>query len=110
MSLLFPDDVLGGPQEGATKYDSDKPRWDLAPMKEFEQVVEILTFGAKKYADNGWKGVDKERYIAALLRHMTAYMSSGKDDPESGMSHMAHVACNALFIMWKDNNIDTSKV
>jgi len=93
-----------GEVNGAIKYDENKPRWVLAPMREFEDIVRIMTFGAQKYEDNGWKGVDKDRYISALLRHVTAYMSGEDVDSESGMPHMAHAACNAVFIMYKDNN------
>jgi hypothetical protein len=95
---------MGSSSDGAIKFDEGKPRWDLAPMSEFEDIVKIMTFGASKYADNGWKGVDKDRYIAAMLRHITAYMSGEEVDEESGMSHLAHAACNVIFIMWKDKN------
>jgi hypothetical protein len=32
------------------KFDSGKPRWELLPYKELEEIVEIFTFGAKKYS------------------------------------------------------------
>ena len=35
------------PDEGR-KNDSDKLRWDLLPIDVIEQVVNVLTFGAKK--------------------------------------------------------------
>lgn len=91
-------------EEGATKFDQDKVRWDLVPFKELESVAKVMTFGANKYADNGWKGVDKSRYLAALMRHFVAYMDGEITDPESGLPHMSHLRCNALFIEWKDNN------
>ena len=40
------------------KYDSDKPKWNLLPWDELEDVVKVLTFGAKKYAPDNWKFVD----------------------------------------------------
>lgn len=86
------------------KYDDGKLRWDLAPFKEFEQVVEVLTFGANKYRDNGWMSVETHRYQAALMRHFAAYMRGESVDPESGLSHLAHAATNAIFLMWKENN------
>jgi hypothetical protein len=97
---------------GATKYDEGKPRWDLAPMREFEDIVQIMTFGANKYADNGWKHVDKRRYIAAMMRHITEYMNGYERDMESGLSHMAHAACNAIFIMYldKEEEIDRPEI
>lgn len=86
------------------KYDGDKPRMDLLLSgcpNALEQVAQILTFGAKKYAAHSWQTVPQgdERYLAALLRHLTAHSKGEANDPESGMSHLAHAACNALFIL-----------
>src|SRR6478736_4623095 len=86
------------------KYDGDKPRMDLLLSgcpNALEQVAQILTFGAKKYAAHSWQTVPQgdERYLAALLRHLTAHSKGEVNDPESGMSHLAHAACNALFIL-----------
>ena len=39
------DSVLG------RKNDDNKLRWDLLPWEEVEEIVEILTFGSKKYSD-----------------------------------------------------------
>jgi hypothetical protein len=92
------------------KYDNGKLRWDLLPIEEVEKVVDILTFGAQKYADNNWQNVDNanERYYAALMRHLTAWRKGEKIDPESGREHLAHVACNIVFLMWLDNNLKTN--
>lgn len=50
----------------------DKLRWDLLPIEEIEELVDILTKGAKKYADNSWQELPNgvERYKAALMRHL----------------------------------------
>lgn len=37
-------------KELGRKFDGDKPRWDLLPWAEVEEIVEILTFGAEKYS------------------------------------------------------------
>lgn len=86
------------------KFDGDKVRMDLlldGCPNALEAVGKVLTFGAKKYADHSWQGVPNgdTRYKAALLRHMLAISKGENDDPESGLSHLAHVACNALFIL-----------
>lgn len=89
---------------GGMKYDGGKPRMDLLLSgcpQALTQVAEILTFGAQKYAAHSWQTVPQgsERYLAALLRHLTAHAGGEDKDPESGMSHLAHAACNALFIL-----------
>ncbi len=90
------------------KFDQDKMRWELLPWKEVEEIVDILTFGAKKYEDDNWKHVRplRTRYYGALMRHMTAWFNGEKKDPESGRSHLAHAGCCLLFLMWGDNNLN----
>ena len=87
------------------KFDGDKPMWDLLPMREVGQTVQILTYGANKYSRDGWKSVPdaKNRYFAALMRHLTAWKSGEILDPESGLPHIDHAACNILFLQWFDN-------
>jgi hypothetical protein len=87
------------------KFDQDKPRWDLLPWDETQEIVEVLTFGSKKYEDNNWTVVSspKRRYFAALCRHVLAWWRGEKIDPESGKSHLAHAGCCLLFLMWFDN-------
>lgn len=84
------------------KFDKDKPDWSLLPIGEIEKVVEILTFGAKKYGRNNWQDLENgsERYYAALMRHLSAWLQGEDNDPESGMSHLSHVMCNAMFMSW----------
>ena len=40
--------------EKGLKLDFDKLRWDLLPIECVEEIVRVLTFGAKKYDDNNW--------------------------------------------------------
>jgi len=88
------------------KYDGEKPRWSLVPTKEIEQVVEILTFGAQKYADDNWKTVKPfhDRYYSALMRHLAAREDGEIIDKDSKKPHLAHVATNAIFLLYGDNN------
>lgn len=87
-----------------TKYDNGKLRWDLLKFGPVEDVVKVLTMGAKKYADNNWQLVEdgQDRYFAALMRHLTTWRKGELIDPESGLPHLAHVACNVMFLQWFD--------
>jgi hypothetical protein len=93
-----------------TKHDAEKPRMDLLPFEALEEVAQVLTFGAKKYAADNWKTVDcaESRYTAALLRHLVAIQRGEKLDAESGLSHAAHMATNALFILWFEIQKETA--
>lgn len=86
------------------KYDGDKPRMDLLVdgcPNALEAVAQVLTFGAQKYAAHSWHTVPEgdTRYKAALLRHLTAHAKGEQLDGESGLHHLAHAACDALFIL-----------
>ncbi len=88
------------------KYDTEKARWDLLPWTVVSQIVEVLTFGCKKYGPNNWQLVPnaRERYFAAAHRHLAAWRGGEQDDNESGLSHLAHAACCLLFLMWIDGH------
>jgi hypothetical protein len=83
------------------KQDSHKLRYDLLPDWPVQAIVEVLTFGARKYAPNNWKFVSdgQTRYYAALQRHLAAWRMGEKLDPESGLSHLAHAGCCLLFLL-----------
>lgn len=82
-----------------TKYDNEKPRWDLLPVAPVREIVKVLTFGAKKYDDHNWrKCAHLSTYYAALQRHVTAFWEGEDNDPESGLSHLAHAGCCLLFM------------
>lgn len=82
------------------KHDSGKARFDLLVPGFTEQMAKIMEFGARKYAPNSWQGVANgtDRYTAALHRHMNAWQQGEDIDKESGCSHLAHVAINAMFL------------
>jgi hypothetical protein len=88
------------------KDDAGKPRWDLLPYEAVEQVVQVLTFGAKKYPDpDNWRRVPnhKDRYFAAAMRHLVAWKLGEKVDPETKLPHLAHGVCCMLFLLAKDD-------
>jgi Domain of unknown function (DUF5664) len=85
------------------KADDGKVRADLLPADALLHVAEVLTLGAAKYGADNWRKVDDViRYKAALMRHVLQYLSGQAVDAESGKSHLAHVACNALFLLELD--------
>lgn len=81
------------------KKDAGKNRLDLIPPEWFLKEGEVLTFGAQKYPANSWKQVDPERYKAAALRHLFAYLNGETHDSESGLEHLAHARVNIGFLL-----------
>lgn len=87
---------------GAVKYDGGKPSIWRGVINYFPRALwavgEISTFGAKKYAWNGWEGVEEgyERYKDAQLRHMLLNSMGEQNDQDSKYEHLAHEAWGAL--------------
>lgn len=90
------------------KDDKEKNRLDLIEPEFIEGVGKVLTFGANKYEPNNWQKVEdaEDRYYAAALRHLIAWRKGEKTDPESGLSHLDHVACNIMFLQHFEREAD----
>src|SRR5271169_3720886 len=57
----------------------------------------VAGHGTEKYSRmNFLRGFDWSLSIDALYRHFLAFQNGEKNDPESGLNHMAHVAWHAL--------------
>jgi len=105
MEYMRTGDTLG------EKKDFGKPRMSLLPFDALMEVAKVLEFGAQKYSPDNWKKVPNgfERYSDALLRHyaesqnleidQTEWSEEDDLDEESGLLSLAHLACNALFIL-----------
>ena len=83
------------------KADTNKPMVSLVEPNFTLGIAEVLTIGAQKYSIDNWKSAtadDQCRFIDALLRHILAYNSGEKLDPETNKSHLLHAACNLMFL------------
>ena len=67
-----------------------------------QTVVDVGTYGAKKYTRGSWAMVPEgsQRYLDAMMRHLLA-MDIDPDglDKETGLPHLAHIAWNALAVL-----------
>lgn len=82
------------------KYDEGKPAWDLLPYDALEDVADVLTYGASKYARRNWeKGMDWGRLLRASVGHLAKFMMGEANDTESGKHHLAHAAADVLFVL-----------
>jgi hypothetical protein len=62
-------------------------------------VARVMAFGAKKYDRMNWDKVDdRERYLSAALRHISAHCRGERVDGESGEDHLDHAICSLLFV------------
>lgn len=69
-----------------------------------EGAAEVLSFGAQKYSRGNWlSGLSDTNCIDSMLRHLIKYQSGEMLDEESGLHHLDHVLCNALFLAHHHN-------
>lgn len=84
------------------KADAGKPRLSLVPTEIINQIARVREYGINKYPNGGpnnWKKVELDRYRDAAYRHLLAYIANPKGvDEESGLPHLAHLACNVAFL------------
>jgi hypothetical protein len=86
---------------GGTKHDHGKPRMSLIDPEFAAELASVLTFGASKYAPDNWRyGIEVRRLLDAALRHINAINAGEDADPETGLHHAAHAACELMFAMW----------
>ena len=92
--------VVRKPDQQA-KADQGKPHPSYVPVALIEGVMAVREYGNQKYHDpDNWKQVEPERYHQAMLRHiLAAWNDPYKVDPESGLLHIQHVACNIAFLL-----------
>lgn len=83
------------------KADSGKPHPSYVPVEIIEAVMRVREYGNAKYGDpDNWRTVEPERYHEALLRHiLRAWNDPYSVDPESGLLHLEHAACNIAFLL-----------
>lgn len=87
-------------EQKALRYNDGKKRYDLLEPFAIDKLVEVFTFGAKKYADHNWlKGLKWSNITSSLKRHLAAYEQGEDFDKESGLLHIQHVAWNAMALL-----------
>lgn len=92
--------TVGGREEGR-KDDSGKFMAAI-PYEEFPHalrgVIEVATFGARKYSRSNWVNVPdkKQRYYDAFHRHLLAHHVGEIYDAESNLPHLHHALWNLM--------------
>jgi hypothetical protein len=112
--FLFEDDTVITERDGLRIFDPDpddenpkdrvgagKPPLHLIPPAAEILEAVVMGLGAKKYGEFNWRSskVRATVYIAAAKRHLAQWLDGQDDDPESGVSHLAHArACLGVLL------------
>jgi len=109
ITIIMDDTISFAEMDAGLKYDDNKLEYGLIPPLALKATVDVLTFGAKKYARDNWKHVNdsKRRYFDALQRHLWAWKEGEDIDPESGKHHLAHAMCCLMFLYEHDVKYST---
>ena len=95
----FPETVYSM-ENVAVKNDQGKMPMSLLSRTALEEISKVLQFGANKYSANNWRrGFLWSRTLDAAMRHLHAFADGEDIDPESGLSHLAHLGCNVMFML-----------
>ena len=97
------------------KHDKGKNRISLVPVEIIKGIGKVLTYGAIKYSEGGgphnWrKGIEYSRVVDALLRHLFSYLGGERNDLESGLPHLYHLATNLAFLITYEEHPETYEV
>ena len=84
------------------KADAGKLQLTLVPREIIREIAKVRMYGNAKYPEGGpenWRRVSAQRYRDAMFRHVLAYLDDPEGvDPESGLLHLSHIACNVAFL------------
>jgi hypothetical protein len=98
------------PEEKGLRYNEGKRKWSLVHFKSLEPMIEVLEYGANKYAPKNWqKGLDKSEILESLQRHVAKLFDGEDIDSESGLHHIGHIMCNAMFYSYFLHNKTNQK-
>ena len=85
------------------KYDEGKAPLALIPPKAQAEIAQVFGFGADKYGINNWRkdrhNTQWSRTYSSIQRHLNSFWDGEDNDPESGMSHLAHAATQIMILM-----------
>ena len=101
-------------KELGMRFNTDKVMLGLISSLAKEGCARVLMFGMLKYDSWNWmKGLPISETLDSLERHMDKLRQGERIDSDSGLPHVDHIQCNAMFVshfhhsgMWEDLDKD----
>jgi hypothetical protein len=81
------------------RFNEGKPQWTLMDSDAMLPMINVLGYGCLKYDRDNWKKACPKRLslMDSLQRHALKIIAGESIDPESGLPHIGHLMCNAMF-------------
>lgn len=78
-----------------------KPMLDLLEHVADIEIARVMETGAKKYGRKNFRTIPimATVYAGAIKRHAGAWLAGEDLDPESGISHLAHIGANVHVLL-----------
>jgi len=97
------------------KIEEGKPKLSLIYKSFIDETAKVRMYGLTKYPDQeNWRTTLTSEHYDALLRHVFAAKAfflkesrGEKLDQSSGLSHLAHAACNIMFLIEEEQTENT---
>ncbi len=71
------------------------------PWEALSEIGKAYAMGAEKYGDyNFRKGYEYSKSFDAMQRHVWSWWNREDNDPESGLSHLAHAAWHVINLLF----------
>jgi hypothetical protein len=110
LSVTFPAETSIAGQTAVnpkTAAGAKKPSlFSVIPTAALLHLGEVMRVGAKKYGPFNWREtpVPAETYVDAIGRHLLSWQDGESVDPESGMSHLAHIMASCAILIDAEEN------
>jgi len=78
-------------------------RFDLIPYEALYEIAKVFAYGAEKYADNNWKGLDFQSGEQTPLNHALMHLSQAASMPFGTLERrwqLAKAAVNVAMQIW----------
>jgi hypothetical protein len=78
-----------------------KAPMQLLPPPFLIEMAWVAKLGGEKYGPFNWRenSVESMTYVGAIMRHLAAWVDGEDVDPESGKSHLAHIALSCGIVI-----------
>lgn len=85
----------------AKHFDTGKAPLEQIPWESLKMIADCFAYGEGKYSKFNWcHGMAWLKLAGSCCRHLYKWIGGEDNDDESGLSHMAHLATDAIMLCW----------